>query len=75
MTPKNHHIGEVGQLLLGIGKCPFCEADLEDHEEFYEDGPNGHREGGKGTCDNCNLFLSWIDSPFEYDLQEDEDPE
>ena len=69
---RHYHIGEYGLLLLRMEQCPFCEGPLEDCEGFYEDGPNGLREGGKGTCDHCNLFLSWIDSPFEYDVEEDE---
>lgn len=73
MKTKNCHIGEYGLLLLRMEQCPFCEALLEDCEGFYEDGPNGHREGGRGTCDHCELYIYWIEDPFEYDVQEFED--
>lgn len=70
MKTKNCYIGEHGLLLLRMEQCPFCEAPFEDPEGFIEDGPNGQREGGMGTCDHCGLLIAWIEDPFEYDVKE-----
>ena len=63
-------IGHEGQEALYLDRCPFCDADSDDTRRFeQEDG----RMGGLLHCACCRLRISWIDAPFEYEVQEDQD--
>lgn len=66
-SSKPAFFGHVGQSSLESGRCPYCDSDMEEYSLF---GGFDGREGGFGYCPCCRVRFSWIDSPFECDIQE-----
>lgn len=63
---RNVHFGEVAQLVLNMGRCPYCDTD---EIEGFQFGGSDNREGGFLDCPYCKVRIAWIDSPFEAEEQ------